>query len=57
VRDGGESVLADLAIQAMQILTQAAGSLGMVSGQAIDCASIGKPLSRTHTGVYRVNAK
>jgi len=34
-----------LAIQAMQLLTHAAGSLGMVGGQAIDCASIGKPLS------------
>jgi len=35
-----------LAIQAIQILTKAAGSLGMVGGQAIDCASIGQPLSR-----------
>jgi len=35
-----------LAIQAIQLLTEAAGSQGMVGGQAIDCASIGKSLSR-----------
>jgi len=35
-----------LAIQAIRMLAHAAGSLGMAGGQAIDCDSIGKPLSR-----------
>jgi len=35
-----------LAIQAIRILAHAAGSLGMAGGQAIDCDSIGKLLSR-----------
>jgi len=35
-----------LAIQAIRMLAHAAGSLGMAGGQAIDCGSIGKPLSR-----------
>jgi len=34
-----------LAIQAIHMLAHAAGSLGMAGGQAIDCESIGKPLS------------
>jgi len=35
-----------LAIQAIQILAHAVGSLGMAGGQAIDCASIGQALAR-----------
>lgn len=34
-----------LGVQAVQLLARAAGSLGMVGGQAIDCESVGKPLS------------
>lgn len=34
-----------LAIQAIHVLARAAGSHGMVGGQAIDCASVGKALS------------
>ncbi len=33
-----------LTVQAVQILARAAGSQGMVGGQAIDCASVGKTL-------------
>jgi len=35
-----------LAIQAVQILAKATGSQGMAGGQAIDCESIGKSLTR-----------
>jgi len=35
-----------LALQATQILAHAAGSLGMVGGQAIDCESVGLALTR-----------
>ncbi|MBV2180687.1 polyprenyl synthetase family protein [Castellaniella sp. MT123] len=33
-----------LIVQAVQLLARAAGSDGMVGGQAIDCASVGQPL-------------
>jgi farnesyl diphosphate synthase len=33
-----------LVVQAVQVLSQAAGSEGMVGGQAIDCASVGQVL-------------
>lgn len=35
-----------LTVQAVQVLATAAGSLGMAGGQAIDLASVGKPLDR-----------
>jgi len=35
-----------LVLQATQLLAHAAGSLGMVGGQAIDCASVGQALTR-----------
>src|SRR5690606_19304648 len=34
-----------LIVQATQLLTRSAGSLGMVGGQAIDCESVGRTLS------------
>lgn len=34
-----------LGVQAIRILARSCGSLGMVGGQAIDCDSVGKPLS------------
>ena len=34
-----------LSVQAIQLLARSAGSMGMVGGQAIDCDSVGKPLS------------
>src|SRR5690606_13671419 len=34
-----------LIVQASQLLARASGSLGMVGGQAIDCASVGLTLS------------
>jgi len=36
---------ADLIVQSVQTLARAVGSTGMVGGQAIDLASVGKPLS------------
>jgi farnesyl diphosphate synthase len=41
----GMPVAPALCVQAVQLLARAAGSRGMVGGQAIDCDSVGKPLS------------
>ncbi|HOY70546.1 MAG TPA: polyprenyl synthetase family protein [Methylotenera sp.] len=38
---------ASLQLQMLAILAQASGSLGMAGGQAIDLASVGKPLNQT----------
>lgn len=38
---------ANLQLQLLNILARASGSLGMAGGQAIDLASVGKPLSQT----------
>lgn len=38
---------ASLQLQMLNVLAQASGSLGMAGGQAIDLASVGKPLTQT----------
>jgi len=42
----GMPIAPGLTVQAVQVLATAAGSLGMAGGQAIDLASVGKPLNR-----------
>ncbi len=42
----GMPIAPGLTVQAVQVLAAAAGSLGMAGGQAIDLASVGKPLDR-----------
>lgn len=44
-----------LAVQALQVLTAAAGSAGMAGGQAIDLASVGRTLTREELeGMHRL---
>ncbi|MEK7947720.1 polyprenyl synthetase family protein [Pigmentiphaga sp. YJ18] len=42
----GMPIAPGLTVQAVQVLATAAGSVGMAGGQAIDLASVGKPLQR-----------